>query len=303
MYYNRINISVPLSYNSSGKFEAPGTEWIHDKRVTNNFELIIPTEGKLYLEVESRKYCVTVGEFLLIQPGNPESTSEKVTYKGYQPSKCSFYWLHFSSSFHSFAMPHPIDFIATDHNVYLPTHSTLYRPSKVLLYLRQLQDCMRSAYPNMLDYGNYLTTMILCELYHQFLKQYRSFPHLTAIRKDVLSEETSHTKQLYHDMVDYIQMNLAANLSAEKIAAYFNYSAKYLSLLCKKNSGYSLKQYILKTKMEHANYLLLDTNTRISSIAGQLGFSDSHNFTRAYKNLMGMSPSEYRHSFAKKIRN
>lgn len=47
--------------------------------------------------------------------------------------------------------------------------------------------------------------------------------------------------------------------------------------------------------------MLTDTNQSISDIAKTLGFSDSHNFSRTYKKLTGLSPSEYRNTFSKRL--
>lgn len=40
---------------------------------------------------------------------------------------------------------------------------------------------------------------------------------------------------------------------------------------------------------------------RISEIARELGFSDNHNFSRTYKKLTWLSPSEYRNTFSKRL--
>lgn len=47
-------------------------------------------------------------------------------------------------------------------------------PEKVLLLMRMLQDHRRSKYLSSLDYANYLTTLILCEIYQQYISQMRS---------------------------------------------------------------------------------------------------------------------------------
>ena len=62
-----------------------------------------------------------------------------------------------------------------------------------------------------------------------------------------------------------------------------------------------LKQYILRAKIEQANFLLTDTNKSISEISRELGFSDNHNFSRTYKRLTGLTPSEYRDTFSKRL--
>ncbi|MCQ2498834.1 MAG: helix-turn-helix transcriptional regulator [Lachnospiraceae bacterium] len=62
-----------------------------------------------------------------------------------------------------------------------------------------------------------------------------------------------------------------------------------------------LKQYIIKTKIDKANFMLSDTNKSISDIATELSFSDSHNFARCYKKATGLTPSEYRNAYNKRL--
>ena len=53
--------------------------------------------------------------------------------------------------------------------------------------------------------------------------------------------------------------------------------------------------------MDTASFMLIDTNEPITEIAKAVGFSDSHNFSRTYKKLTGLSPSEYRNTFSKRL--
>ena len=60
-------------------------------------------------------------------------------------------------------------------------------------------------------------------------------------------------------------------------AAAFGYNEKYISHRFAQICGIPLKQYILKTKMDTASFMLIDTNEPITEIAKAVGFSDSHN--------------------------
>lgn len=81
----------------------------------------------------------------------------------------------------------------------------------------------------------------------------------------------------------------------------FTYNEKYLSHLFRQLSGMPLKQFILKSKIDEANYLLTDTNLSIGEIAVKLGYTDAHNFARTYKKSTGLSPSAYREAYAKRL--
>ncbi|MNE89876.1 HTH-type transcriptional regulator YesS [compost metagenome] len=86
-----------------------------------------------------------------------------------------------------------------------------------------------------------------------------------------------------------------------QIAAYFGYNEKYLSHLFTKISGIPLKQYILQQKMELAKFLLSDTNQNISEVSLQLGYKDCHNFTKSFKKIVGLTPTDFRNAYAKRL--
>jgi len=308
MKFNRFSIMLPVSYIACGSFKAPSPEWKHERRVLFNFELIIVTDGTLYLEVDGVRYTISQGQYILIQPYDYQHQSEKhVEVNGYQPSPCSYSWLHFSTPFHDFCTPLHTDFLTTDHYVHLPVHYRIPNLSRLLIFLHQIQNCMRAPYLNYIDYGNYLTTMLICELYNQFLTEYTAVNHLAQTKAERKNEKPvltkARSKRLFYDITDYIQMHLADQLKVRHLTDLFGYSAKYLGELFKQYAGQTLKQYVLQAKMEHASFLLLDSNASINTIAAQVGFQDSHNFTRGFRNYMGMSPTEYRNAFPKKVSN
>lgn len=74
----------------TGKFKAPSSEWMHQHFQLTDYELIVMTEGILYLTYNNEKFVVKNGEYLLLPP----SSSWR---QGFKPAYCSFYWLHFTT--------------------------------------------------------------------------------------------------------------------------------------------------------------------------------------------------------------
>lgn len=153
--------------------------------------------------------------------------------------------------------------------------------------MKQLQDIVKSKYPAISL--NTMSTSILMELFGQ----------LTLVPP--IENYSENQKQIYYDIMDYIKTNISRNIKIAEIAAAFGYNEKYISHRFAEICGIPLKQYILKTKIDQANYMLTDTNKSINEIAKDLGFSDSHNFSRTYKKITGLSPSEYRNTFSKRL--
>lgn len=270
----------PIDYVFTGKFEAPSKHWMHENFPLDNYELFVMTKGTLYIAYNEEKFEVHEGEMLLLPP-RPAPYNRRV---GYQPSDCSFYWLHFTCQMEE----HTVQSTQIDvSHMCLPKYWKLPHPEKVLVLMKQLQDGVR------LNYGpfslNTMTTHVLCEVYEQFASA------LTA------PMSSGSEKQIYQDIVDYIHQNLHTRLTVSAIAKHFGYNEKYLSHRFSSIASLPLKQFILKSKIDSANFLLTDTNLPIGDIALSLGYSDSQHFMRSYKKHTGLTPSEYRNAFSKRL--
>lgn len=92
---------------------------------------------------------------------------------------------------------------------------------------------------------------------------------------------------------EYIQNHLGDNLHARDVAAAVNLSESYFSIYFKDKTGSTLRDYILKVRMDYAKSRLLSGQVNINEIAYETGYQDYRSFSRAFKNETGLSPSEY----------
>jgi len=91
------------------------------------------------------------------------------------------------------------------------------------------------------------------------------------------------------------------SITVSQIAEEFGFNEKYLSHMFSSISGMPLKQFILQSKINEANFLLSDTNMQIAEISAALGFSDPHVFMKSYKRITGLTPTEYRNAFSRRM--
>lgn len=288
-----FDISTPVSFSRTGKAKALTEEWTHPTSQLVDFELILVTENTLYIQYENKKYTVTAGEYLLLQPQHIFNTKNTSAFrKGFQKSECTFYWLHFRCAN---VIPRNVLLPDSIHdgydNILIPIQGFLKYPEKVLLLLLRLQDSLKNGYDSY--YLNLLSTLILCEISNQHALQ------------DSRQRNTNRagTEKIYNDIKDYIAYYIHENIKISDIAAHFNYNEKYISRLFKQHSGCTLKQYILQEKIENANFLLLDTNLSVKEIAEHLGFANYHTFEMCYKKYTSMSPTDYKNLFSNRITN
>lgn len=92
----------------------------------------------------------------------------------------------------------------------------------------------------------------------------------------------------------YINKNMDQDLSVSEIADYVGMNAEYFTKLFKKSYGCGLKKYIELTKMDAAKMLLSTTNLPVTLVASHVGYTNYSNFTRAFKQIVGLTPLEYR---------
>lgn len=99
---------------------------------------------------------------------------------------------------------------------------------------------------------------------------------------------------LIRKVLTRIDSDLTADLSLKTQAELLNVNSSYLSTLFKKETGYTLTEYVNRKRMEHAIFLLNSTNMQVQMIAQYCGIPDVNYFTKTFKKLVGKTPKEYR---------
>ena len=94
-------------------------------------------------------------------------------------------------------------------------------------------------------------------------------------------------------VLDYIHNNYHMPLTNRDIAQKFSFHPNYLSQLIKIHTGLPTHKYILQVRLIHASQLLETENPSISKVAQKCGFSDVYYFSRYFKKVMKVSPSEF----------
>ncbi len=116
----------------------------------------------------------------------------------------------------------------------------------------------------------------LCE----YILNKRYLKHTSTVRKIIAFIEDNYSDE---------------GLNLEKIADYAGMHPNYVSHLFKKEKGESLTSYICRYRVKIAEGLILKADQfKVYDIAYEVGFNDAHYFTTCFKNIVGITPSEYR---------
>ena len=96
-------------------------------------------------------------------------------------------------------------------------------------------------------------------------------------------------------VIDYINNHYGEDLSLIKLAEIACLSKFHFHRLFHKHFGETVHDCIRRVRLEHATHLLVaDVHASIAEIAEACGFSSSQNFSRAFKERFGFSPTAAR---------
>ncbi|MBM3611129.1 MAG: helix-turn-helix domain-containing protein [Alphaproteobacteria bacterium] len=104
-------------------------------------------------------------------------------------------------------------------------------------------------------------------------------------------------KQRLHNVIDFIGKHLDDDLTLEQLSDVACFSKYHFHRLFTAYTGLSLQQYIRWLRLKRAAHqIMVDKERSIITIALNAGFESHESFTRAFKQIAGLSPSTFRRS-------
>lgn len=105
---------------------------------------------------------------------------------------------------------------------------------------------------------------------------------------------TSHTEQRIVDhLIQTISARSGQKLSLQQLADSAHISTTYLHRIFRTQLGMTPGVHLAKVRIEESKLLLRDGALSMGEIAKQLGFSSQQQFSRQFRAVAGMTPSEY----------
>ena len=113
----------------------------------------------------------------------------------------------------------------------------------------------------------------------------------------VSSEKVAIQDQLFlNKVIDLTHAQMVSqNVNITDLADSMKMTPRQLNRKINAITGNNISKYILQVRMLHAKHLL-DSNKdyTIAEVAYKCGYEENSNFTRAFKMLYGITPSQYR---------
>lgn len=150
----------------------------------------------------------------------------------------------------------------------------------------------------------------LCNIFFQLLGEYQHIPSsLYATFEYLLGgimvmsyakpEGEKNIPKWVITSKEFIAVNIEENINLEDLAKHLNYTRIHLSRLCKMHLNMKLKDFFDQEKISIIKKKLLYSNKSITEIAEETGFNDVYSFSRFYKRVSSLTPSEQRNLLEK----
>jgi two-component system, response regulator YesN len=109
------------------------------------------------------------------------------------------------------------------------------------------------------------------------------------------SREVTASKELIDAIRSYITVSFNTDLTLEDIACRFGFTPSHLIKVFRKHVGQTPIQYLINLRLVEAKRLLAaNPELDIKQIGEMVGYADPHYFSRIFKHVNGVTPTEYR---------
>lgn len=265
----------------------------HDEN-TVEFPHSHPKEFEIYYVQEGTMEQIVRGELLVLSKGDFMILKQGVTHGTlYKPNqKKSYFAMVFSLQKRS--LPCYKNGLANMETLHLDAFLEMMDKKETIVckdtnkchdYIRQMADefCMQS-------WGWFYKLQLL---YASFI-----FNAISNFMPPIQSIPLDPTRNLPIEFTKYLHANYPnPDLSLQDVADYFYMSPRHINRLFKDFFGASLSKTLTQYRINYAKNYLIDTNFSVDEIAIKVGFSSASTLSRLFKEVEGITISEYRYQY------
>ena len=240
-------------------------------------EVIMCLQGVVQIDIPHHSYQIKAGEVLFIPSAMPHS----LRMDAGSSRNLFLFEVDYLLSFHDFLLLAPMCaspiYITQD----APVSQAVWHSLDQIIQIYHSNDPLK----NMVMYTHLLE--IYVRLGHEFL--------VSSMANEGLSVEKRFAYlDLLQHVIEYVNQHLAEDMPLEKIASEAGFSKYHFIRLFKKLTGETFHQYLCKQRISRAESLMRQSDLSVLQIAMRTGFNSIATFNRIYKEMRGMTPSQYR---------
>ncbi len=127
---------------------------------------------------------------------------------------------------------------------------------------------------------------LLIQLYRRYTAAYRQVPVVQATKE-------KNEAETYHRILSYLEEHLSDHLTIEQICHANLIGRSQLQKLFREKNNCGVIEFFSRIKINAARQMIRSQSLNFTQIADQLGYTSIHYFSRQFKKITGMTPSEY----------
>ena len=232
-----------------------------------NYVLHYILEGKGEYRINNHVYSLSAGQGFLMKPNIMSS------YKADPTTPWKYLWIGFDGSYAKKLLS----------QIGLSSRTLTFSANcgdKLLEVINRMLECDADG----ISYHLYLQTQL-----------YVFFYHLSQVLSVESNKLHSGQQNYYIRMAEeFVEKYHAQNIHVQDIADYVGICRSHLTTLFQDNLQMSPSEYITHFRLTRAHEQLAISNFSIGKIAEICGYQDSLVFSRAFKKMTGMTPTQYR---------
>lgn len=236
-------------------------------RGRKDFQLLYIAAGKAHFHFGDEEKIVTAGHMVLYRPKEPQK------YEYYGEDQTEVYWVHFTGGnvtnlLRSYGL-------TEDKKVFYCGSGLEYQNIfRTMIY--ELQMC-KDSYPEMLE-------MYLRQIFIMLQRYFKSSS----------KTDNSRVVEEIDKATEYFNEHYNEDISIEEYAENNHVSISWFIRNFKQYTGSTPMQYILSKRIYNAEILLQNPAYNVTEISQIVGYDNPLYFSRIFKKVKGLSPSEYR---------
>lgn len=102
--------------------------------------------------------------------------------------------------------------------------------------------------------------------------------------------------------IKIIQEEYAKNISLEGVAKLVGVSSQYLSKIFKEETKMTFIEWVTRLRIDKAKEIIQDQEQAIKEVGVLVGYKDPNYFSRIFRSVLGMTPSQYREKVKKEAK-
>lgn len=234
----------------------------------SQYVFIYCVEGKGWFELNNEHHTIQGNQCFILPANRPHS------YGADEKDPWTIYWIHFKGEL----APHYASGLLTPIDIKPNIYS---RINGRLNLFEEIYHTLESGYSK-------ANLMYAASAFHHFLGSICYLQEYRNAAGDSVSDD------LVNAAIHFMKENIGQKLSITELANHTGYSVSHFSSIFSNRTGHSPVNYFNLLKIQHACYLIDNTDIKMNQVCYKVGIEDCYYFSRLFSKIMGISPTAYK---------